>query len=678
MRRVLLLLLLLCTQPVHALSVAQISGEGWQIRDLRLQLSLDGDNAQGSIEVATLQLPEPLGELRELRLSCQPLIFTAQRIACLDAPLTTDWALLDKPAAVASFEYIAASGALRLDIKGLHGLGGKLAVNLHLQAQGWQAGLQGKGLLASRVAPLLAAAGQNIGADAGQLEVAFKLRGNDEGLEKASLDLQTRGLTANDEAGERASEALDIKLSGFAEPQAAGWRGHFELAATRGQLYVNPVFFDLAGGALNLASSVRYQPSDQRLLFEQARLRHAGTLELAADGELRLGEAVTLATLNLDIQSMPMDTAYPVYLQPFLLGSGLDEMETAGRIVGRVEMGNGRPSLVRLQLQGVTAHDLKQRYSIDDLQGEIHWHQGLDRMRASRLRWAGGSAYRLPFEAGELQVRAAADQLALLEPLRLGLLGGALRVNQLQVQGLGTQALALDFDGAIEPLSLTELTRALGWPEFAGTLSGRLPDLSYRNGDLTVGGTLAAEVFDGKLAVDGLRIADPFGRLPRLRADMHFRNLDLAAATSAFQFGAIEGRLHGDVTGLRMLNWQPVAFDARFYTPPDDRSRHRISQRAIENISALGGAGAGAALSRGFMRFFENFAYARLGISCKLTNGVCLMGGIEAAPDKGGYYLVKGKLLPRIDVIGYANEVSWTALMEQLRSITAGEGPEVR
>jgi hypothetical protein len=78
------------------------------------------------------------------------------------------------------------------------------------------------------------------------------------------------------------------------------------------------------------------------------------------------------------------------------------------------------------------------------------------------------------------------------------------------------------------------------------------------------------------------------------------------------------------------------------------------------------------------MRFFENFAYAKLGLSCRLANGVCRMGGIEDAPDKGGYYLVKGKLLPRIDVIGYANEVSWSALVEQLKNISSGEGPEVR
>jgi len=168
------------------------------------------------------------------------------------------------------------------------------------------------------------------------------------------------------------------------------------------------------------------------------------------------------------------------------------------------------------------------------------------------------------------------------------------------------------------------------------------------------------------IRVDGLQVLDPFGRLPRLLADIELRNLDLATLTGAFSFGRIDGRLSGDVRQLRLLNWVPVAFDAHLYTPADDRSRHRISQRAIDNISSLGGGPTGV-LSRGALRFFEDFAYARIGWSCVLKDGVCTMDGVE--PKGEGYVLVKGRLLPRIDVVGYTRRVDWNTFVEQLKSV---------
>ena len=200
-----------------------------------------------------------------------------------------------------------------------------------------------------------------------------------------------------------------------------------------------------------------------------------------------------------------------------------------------------------------------------------------------------------------------------------------------------------------------------------------------RDGVVTLGSTLRAQVFDGDLSLSDLQLQQPFGKWPRLYSNVAFDNLDLELMTGAFSFGRITGKLSGRIDGLRLFNWTPVAFDARLYTPPDDRSRHRISQRAVQNVGSIGGGGAGvtAALSSGFLRFFDDFNYERLGISCRLENDVCAMDGIAPAPN-GGYYLVKGKGLPRIDVIGSSHRVDWPRLVEQLLAATASEGPVLR
>jgi hypothetical protein len=117
---------------------------------------------------------------------------------------------------------------------------------------------------------------------------------------------------------------------------------------------------------------------------------------------------------------------------------------------------------------------------------------------------------------------------------------------------------------------------------------------------------------------------------------------------------------------MELFNWSPVAFDARLYSTPGDRSRKLISQKAVTSISSVGGGGGGvtAALQSGVLRFFDEFRYDRIGISCILRNEVCLMSGIE--PAGMGYYMVKGRGIPRIDIIGNAGRVDWRQLVSQI------------
>ena len=248
-------------------------------------------------------------------------------------------------------------------------------------------------------------------------------------------------------------------------------------------------------------------------------------------------------------------------------------------------------------------------------------------------------------------------------------LDGVLGIDDFQLEFSADRALRWQVNGLLRPVSLSQLSLALGWPELSGKLSGVIPDVRYDNGNLEVGGILRMRVFDGEVTLRNLTLEQPFGLVPRLQVDARADNIDLETLTRTFSFGRIEGRLDGRVDGLDMESWRPVAFDAEFATPENDSSRHRISQKAVDNISSIGGAGVGGALSRSFMRFFEDFPYQRLGIRCRLENGICDMGGV--APAAEGYYLVKGRLIPpRLDVIGYADRVNWDTLMAQIMAVT--------
>ena len=70
---------------------------------------------------------------------------------------------------------------------------------------------------------------------------------------------------------------------------------------------------------------------------------------------------------------------------------------------------------------------------------------------------------------------------------------------------------------------------------------------------------------------------------------------------------------------------------------------------------------------------FKSFPYKRLGIGCRLADGVCEMDGV--APAKEGFYLLEGGGLPRIDIIGYNRMVDWRELLARLQAAARGDGP---
>jgi hypothetical protein len=266
----------------------------------------------------------------------------------------------------------------------------------------------------------------------------------------------------------------------------------------------------------------------------------------------------------------------------------------------------------------------------------------------------------------ELGFTARGKDFALEGDTRFPIFDGGMVVHKLSIRRLGADNAELDFDAHIEPISMPLLSKAFGWPTLQGQLAGRIPGVTYRDHVLSVEGDLIANVFDGTITASRLKLRDPLGPWPRLDGNVSARGLDLDLVTHTFSIGSISGRMDADIKGLELFNWSPIAFDAKLHTTPGDRSEHLISQRAVTSISSVGGGGGGvaAALQSGVLKFFDKFHYDRIGISCQLRDEVCLMGGVE--PAGAGYYMVKGRGIPRIDIIGNAGRVDWTQLVGQI------------
>jgi len=174
--------------------------------------------------------------------------------------------------------------------------------------------------------------------------------------------------------------------------------------------------------------------------------------------------------------------------------------------------------------------------------------------------------------------------------------------------------------------------------------------------------------FVGTTTIHNLSAADLFSLTPKISADVQLNNLDLNSLTETFSFGEITGRLEGTINNLQFVSCAPVQFDAWFGTPAKDKSRHRISQTAVDNLTQVGNGGSDI-LSKSFLKFFDSFGYDKLDLGCTLKNNTCKMRGVDRAGKV--FYIVKGSGVPRIDIVGFTDEVSWPVLIARLKRVVS-------
>jgi hypothetical protein len=445
-----------------------------------------------------------------------------------------------------------------------------------------------------------------------------------------------------------------------------------QVEGSGGQALAGPVLLDFNANPLALTARGTFTP--QRLTVAAFQSRQKDLAEVSGTARINLAP-FSVASIEAQAGDIRFPAAYVTYLQQSLATTPFNQLSTTGTASAEVRIVDNQPAIVALAVKDMDFSDASRDLAVTGVQAELNWAAGAAAAeRPSFLAWNSARGWGITGTRTRLDFAVHDRDLRLLQPARLPFFDGTLRVNAFAARNIGEPDMAGDFDALIEPISIAPIAKALGWPEFGGSLAGRIPGLTYRNKELTLQGDIEAQVFDGRVAARNLRVRDPFGNLPRLYADITARNLDLELITRTFEFGSITGRLDIDLPNLETVGLSPVAFDLAIYTPAKDKSRHRISQRAVQNLSNIGGGGGGvaAALQSGALRFFDEFGYDRLGLNCRLRNDVCQMSG--AGPAGTGFYIVKGAGLPRIDIIGNNQRVAWLTFIAQAANAVANPG----
>ncbi|HET8807314.1 MAG TPA: hypothetical protein VFM76_02955 [Methylophaga sp.] len=657
------------------LQIGSLHGANIDSSQLDITFSLDKNGLAMQATAEEFTLADQV--LSNVTLNCQRFKVATKFWQCQQGTLQFTHALLGQQHVALSFTANTLTKDYQLEIAKLGLASGQLQLSLQLKDKQWQSTLNVQQLDASSMLTLLTEILPNRDLTMisswqpkGVVSGTADLTGNGSQLVNADIKLSSPNFSFSDNTGNHVAETLDFALELTATAQQKDWQFQAALALNNGQSYWAPIFLDFQQTPLDLSLKGVMQPANQRWQLRDIKLEHQGVLSAKAVLQIQNKQ---LQQLEMTLKPSPLSTIYKWWLQPFVPATAAANLTTDGQIAGHLEWQKNHLQF-QADLQQLTIKDNEGRFAINGLDGRFAWTTGPDAVPL-HLNWQQIMIGALPIDASSLQAEVANNQLTLTKMLELPLLDGGLQISDFNYQHATTGS-SWQFEGLLKPLSMQALTNALGWPEMDGKLSGVIPRVSYQNQQIDIDGALLVKVFDGTTVIKDLKLQSPFGSLPQLYGNIDMQQIDLELLTRTFDFGKISGRLNGSITDLRLSNWQPVQFDARFATPENNPGKRRISQRAVDNLSQIGG-GASGLMSRSFLRFFEDFSYDKLGIRCQLKNDVCLMSGIE--DDEQGYYIVKGGGLPPwINVKGFTRRVDWPELVARLQAVKNSDGPIIQ
>ena len=471
---------------------------------------------------------------------------------------------------------------------------------------------------------------------------------------------------------EHSDDVIFLGISGQIE-LSYDWRqkqGNLRLEAKTGEALINQVYLDFSEFPVQLEArfwvdaeariQVKTEWQNQQSMQAQARL--------AMDWSDPAETPVQVSTVVLNVfdahhfNQQVLDGVLGFY--------GFDQSQMSGGFRVQADLSQGLDDVV-LGFDDFFVKNAEKKIDVQGLNGALNWTAKGD-AETSQLVWSSALLAGLPVAEAGVEFTLNQDGMRLNKRHQFPVFDGQIILNELffkalsltevHVDALKSAAYDMKLDAEITPMSLKLITAKLGWPEMAGTISGRIPGLVKKGRVIELLGALDVSVFDGSMRVENLSMERLFGVAPVIAGDVAFEGFDLAVVTETFGFGRITGKLSGTVNELRITNWKTDRLDANVYTVKHPKIKQTISQRAVDNISSLGGIK--GSISRSFLRFFEDFKYKKIHLSCKLHNSVCEIGGLKNQGNQ--FVIVEGGGIPKINIVGYVRSINWETFISRL------------
>jgi len=478
----------------------------------------------------------------------------------------------------------------------------------------------------------------------------------------------------------------NIKLSGPFEiawlPGKAAINLNGNWRAEAGEILWGKFFAELKSRAPALEVNTEYLPDNDRLVCHHCKLNLAniGAIDLIGSVEHLTGAPV----VRLQAES-----------KNFLPGGFFD-------FALRESFNRQYPLLDKVALQGQMAFQLKLDGALDALAAEGDCTLRNGAIRTKDMAWQiGPITLDLPFQVrfpaaqpqpngnvrrGTLSIEKlslgrqsfgpvttavslANNALQLYQPLHAAVFGGEVEVANLSWPDIISAPQRVSFSGDVKRLQLQQLTEALSWHPFTGTLTGSIPQVQSEENLLRTSGEIQAQVFGGRARIGKLEIENPFSSLPSIKLDASLDGIELEQLSKTFEFGRISGILEGSINDLVITDNQPAQFSAEFHSV-DRGTEQRISVEALDKITVLSSGENASSLYGGLAGFFDSFRYSKLGFKADLKNDRLTLRGVETRGDQE--FLVVGSFLPpTVNIISHTQVIAFSELLRRLQSIKA-------
>lgn len=667
--------LLFSVQSVTALDqfsieIAQIESKDWQLNGMKLALSnLQKKNQILSSSINQLVLPEPFSTIKLLDIQCTQFNWQENQIGCQQGQAKFNHKQLSPTEF--NFSFSISENNSQFKITKFKFAQGILNLTAKQQGQQWFVTMTSQEIELPKIQNLLVDYIDGLdGVSSGQLNAKVQLSGTNDQLKKLSVESLLKQISLQAKQDAIATELLDLQLNLYAKKNKGLWQWQQTAKVTQGEFYIDPVYINIEDKVLQFNTQGVKQQS--QILINHFEVLHSDIAELSAKGSINYRASHLIEQAEIRLNVLNFDHFSRHYVSPFLDQTAFQSITFKGQLESELSIKQSTINQMSGHYKNLFISDEKQRIKMDGGEGVFNWSNDSDFITPSRISWQQLKIKKIPIDAGKLELLFNNDQISLLSPSRIPMLDGEVTIKRFNWQKQSDSDPKVFFEGEINNISLEHLSNALDWTPLSGQLSGYIPGVDYQNKTLSTHGELSIQLFDGSIKINKLSSSGLLTDFASLQMDVTIDNLDLHSLTQKFEIGHMEGRISGFINNLSLENWQPVTFYGWLGTPEDDDSRHRISQKAVENIASIGGGGAADVISKGFLSFFDSFGYQKLGFGCYLHQGVCQLLGVEAA--EKGYYIVKGGGIPRIDVVGYNPQVDWNVLMQRLsRVFTSNE-----
>lgn len=414
---------------------------------------------------------------------------------------------------------------------------------------------------------------------AGIVNGMIDVSGRENNIAAWTASLAVKALAFSDAPGLRAGEQVVLQLDARATREKSAWHWQGDVAWSSGEIFWQPFYFEGAGQRLAVSGIFE----DDKFIVDQGELKLTGIGKLLFSGEIG-GSDQKFRQARLQAEKLVLTTLFSSMIQPLAMDTALAETTAQGYLdIDWRYHGENNQSLV-LKLKDVALTDARERFAVSGINALIPWHSS--QAQEGYIHLAHGEILHIPL--GKMVTGFTTHARGFSVPfLTIPLLDGGIEVDHLDVTRMPS-GWRWDFNGKLAPLSMEKLTEALGVTPMFGTLSGTIPKMTYADAVVTMEGILVFEIFDGVAVARNLKLIEPLGRAPHFMLDVGMHHLDLDLLTRAYSFGNMQGRIDVEINNIELVNWQPIQFDARLISSPG-RYRKRISQAAIQNLTALGG-----------------------------------------------------------------------------------------